>query len=122
MSSGPMSGGSTSSGPLSSGPLMIPVAGPYRSGTDGDAARIQANVNAMTATALALHQGSGGVTRFTPTPHARWTRTAMAEDRAVRQMARPTCRTAAGRRIPAPGPALRRRTARYARTQGIAPE
>ncbi len=33
---------------------MILVAGPYRSGTDGDPARIQANVDAMTATALAL--------------------------------------------------------------------
>ena len=30
-------------------PLMILVAGPYRSGTDGDPARIQANVDAMTA-------------------------------------------------------------------------
>jgi hypothetical protein len=39
-----------------SDPLMILVAGPYRSGTDGDAARIQANVDAMTATALALHR------------------------------------------------------------------
>ena len=29
-------------------PLMILVAGPYRSGTDGDPARIQANVDAMT--------------------------------------------------------------------------
>jgi hypothetical protein len=37
-------------------PLMILVAGPYRSGTDGDPARIQANVDAMTATALALHR------------------------------------------------------------------
>jgi hypothetical protein len=36
--------------------LMILVAGPYRSGTDGDPARIQANVDAMTATALALHR------------------------------------------------------------------
>ena len=36
---------------------MILVAGPYRSGTDGDPARIQANVDAMTATALALHRG-----------------------------------------------------------------
>ena len=33
---------------------MILVAGPYRSGTDGDPARIQANVDAMTATALEL--------------------------------------------------------------------
>jgi hypothetical protein len=35
---------------------MILVAGPYRSGTDGDPARIQANVDAMTRTALALHR------------------------------------------------------------------
>jgi hypothetical protein len=35
-------------------PLMILVAGPYRSGTDGDPARIQANVDAMTAVALEL--------------------------------------------------------------------
>ena len=34
--------------------LMILVAGPYRSGTDGDAARIQANVDAMTRTSLEL--------------------------------------------------------------------
>jgi hypothetical protein len=34
--------------------LMILVAGPYRSGTDGDPARIQANVDAMTRTALQL--------------------------------------------------------------------
>jgi hypothetical protein len=34
--------------------LMILVAGPYRSGTDGDPVRIQANVEAMTRTALAL--------------------------------------------------------------------
>ena len=33
---------------------MILVAGPYRSGTDGDAARIQANVDAMTRTSLEL--------------------------------------------------------------------
>lgn len=39
-----------------SGPLMILVAGPYRSGTDGDPVRIQANVDAMTATALELHR------------------------------------------------------------------
>lgn len=39
-----------------SGSLMILVAGPYRSGTDGDAARIQANVDAMTRTALTLHR------------------------------------------------------------------
>ena len=36
--------------------LMILVAGPYRSGTDGDPARIQVNVDAMTRTALALHR------------------------------------------------------------------
>jgi hypothetical protein len=34
--------------------LTILVAGPYRSGTDGDPARIQANVEAMTRTALEL--------------------------------------------------------------------
>ena len=34
--------------------MMILVAGPYRSGTDGDPARIQANVDAMTATSLEL--------------------------------------------------------------------
>ena len=34
--------------------LMILVAGPYRSGTEGDPARIQANVDAMTATSLEL--------------------------------------------------------------------
>src|SRR4029079_4228199 len=34
--------------------LMILVAGPYRSGTDGDPARIQANVDAMTAPSRAL--------------------------------------------------------------------
>ena len=39
-----------------SGSMMILVAGPYRSGTDGDPARIQANVDAMTRTALALHR------------------------------------------------------------------
>ena len=37
-----------------SGPRMILVAGPYRSGTDSDPARIQANVEAMTRTSLAL--------------------------------------------------------------------
>jgi hypothetical protein len=35
-------------------PLMILVAGPYRSGTDGDPARIQANVDAMTRVSLEL--------------------------------------------------------------------
>jgi hypothetical protein len=37
-----------------SGARMILVAGPYRSGTDGDPARIQANVEAMTVASLAL--------------------------------------------------------------------
>jgi hypothetical protein len=37
-------------------PLMILVAGPYRSGTDGDPARIQANVDAMTRVALELYR------------------------------------------------------------------
>jgi hypothetical protein len=37
-------------------PLMILVAGPYRSGTDGDAARIAANVEAMTAVSLDLYR------------------------------------------------------------------
>jgi hypothetical protein len=36
--------------------LMILVAGPYRSGTDADPARIEANVEAMTRTALELHR------------------------------------------------------------------
>jgi len=35
---------------------LILVAGPYRSGTDGDPARIQANVDAMTAASLALYR------------------------------------------------------------------
>ncbi len=35
-------------------PLMILVAGPYRSGTDGDPARIAANVAAMTEVSLEL--------------------------------------------------------------------
>ena len=48
--------------------LMILVAGPYRSGTGGDPARIQANVDAMTRTALELlparpPAGDGGVVR-----------------------------------------------------------
>lgn len=38
------------------GPLMILVAGPYRSGTDGDPTRIQANVDAMTAVSLELYE------------------------------------------------------------------
>ena len=37
-------------------PLMILVAGPYRSGTDGDPARIAANVEAMTAISLELYR------------------------------------------------------------------
>ena len=36
--------------------LMILVAGPYRSGTNGDPALIQANVAAMVATSLALYR------------------------------------------------------------------
>jgi hypothetical protein len=36
--------------------LMILVAGPYRSGTDGDPTRIQANVDAMTAVSLELYE------------------------------------------------------------------
>jgi len=38
------------------GPLMILVAGPYRSGTDGDPARIRANLEHMTRTALELYR------------------------------------------------------------------
>jgi hypothetical protein len=37
-------------------PLMILVAGPYRSGTDGDPALIQANVDAMTSVSLVLYR------------------------------------------------------------------
>ena len=37
------------------GPLLILVAGPYRSGTHGDPARIKANVDAMTAVSLELY-------------------------------------------------------------------
>jgi hypothetical protein len=37
-------------------PRMILVAGPYRSGTGGDPALIQANVDAMTAVALELYR------------------------------------------------------------------
>ena len=36
--------------------LIILVAGPYRSGTDGDPALIQDNVNTMTRTALELYR------------------------------------------------------------------
>jgi hypothetical protein len=35
-------------------PLMILVAGPYRSGTDGDPALVRANVDAMTVASLEL--------------------------------------------------------------------
>lgn len=35
---------------------MILVAGPYRSGTDGDPARIQVNVDAMTRVSLELYR------------------------------------------------------------------
>ena len=38
------------------GGLMILVAGPYRSGTNGDPARIQANVDAMTGVSLDLYR------------------------------------------------------------------
>jgi hypothetical protein len=37
-------------------PLMILVAGPFRSGTDGDPNRIAANVEAMTAVSLELYR------------------------------------------------------------------
>jgi hypothetical protein len=37
-------------------PLMILVAGPYRSGTDGDPAKIAANLKAMNDTALDLYR------------------------------------------------------------------
>jgi hypothetical protein len=37
-------------------PLMILVAGPYRSGTDGDPTRIATNVEAMTAVSLELYR------------------------------------------------------------------
>jgi hypothetical protein len=36
--------------------MMILVAGPYRSGTDGDPARIKANVDAMTTVSLELYR------------------------------------------------------------------
>jgi spore maturation protein SpmA len=39
-----------------SAPLMILVAGPYRSGTNGDPALVRANVEAMTRTALDLYR------------------------------------------------------------------
>jgi hypothetical protein len=46
------------SGPLgrTDRPQMILVAGPYRSGTDGDPTRIAANVAAMTRVALELYR------------------------------------------------------------------
>jgi len=37
-------------------PLMILVAGPYRSGTNGDPALVQANMDAMTRVALDLYR------------------------------------------------------------------
>jgi hypothetical protein len=37
-------------------PLMVLVAGPYRSGTNGDPEKIAANVEAMTAVALDLYR------------------------------------------------------------------
>jgi hypothetical protein len=40
--------------PSTTEPLMILVAGPYRSGTDGDPERIAANVAAMTEVSLVL--------------------------------------------------------------------
>jgi len=43
------------SGPTAYRPLMVLVAGPYRSGTDGDPARIKANLDAMTAASLELY-------------------------------------------------------------------
>ena len=45
-----------SDAPQMGAPLMILVAGPYRSGTNGDPALIQANVDAMTRTSLALYR------------------------------------------------------------------
>src|SRR3954452_22421747 len=42
--------------PSTTEPLMILVAGPYRSGTDGDPQRIAANVAAMTEASLALYR------------------------------------------------------------------
>jgi hypothetical protein len=43
-------------GDVPTGGLMILVAGPYRSGTNGDPALIQANVDAMTGVALELYR------------------------------------------------------------------
>jgi len=39
---------------MAADPLMILVAGPYRSGTDGDPVRIAANIAAMTEVSLTL--------------------------------------------------------------------
>lgn len=41
---------------MSAKPLLILIAGPYRSGTDGDPARIAANVQAMAHTALEVYR------------------------------------------------------------------
>lgn len=41
---------------MNSQPLIILIAGPYRSGTDGDAARIEANLRALEAQALPIYQ------------------------------------------------------------------
>jgi hypothetical protein len=43
-------------GDVPAGGLMILVAGPYRSGTNGDPALIQANVDAMTGVSLDLYR------------------------------------------------------------------
>jgi hypothetical protein len=43
-------------GDVPTGGLMILVAGPYRSGTNGDPALIQANVDAMTGVSLQLYR------------------------------------------------------------------
>jgi hypothetical protein len=43
-------------GDIPTGGLMILVAGPYRSGTNGDPALIQANVDAMTGVSLQLYR------------------------------------------------------------------
>ena len=41
---------------MTASPLMILVAGPYRSGTDGDPTRIATNVAAMAAVSLELYR------------------------------------------------------------------
>ncbi len=53
---GRLRGLSMTDSPAAARSLMILVAGPYRSGTDGDPARIAANVEAMTRTSLALYR------------------------------------------------------------------